>query len=323
MTKIAAVVVTYNRKELLEENLIALGKQKCKGEGFSELLKELGKITFEIIVVDNASTDGTKEVVRDFEKKHPQKIHYIQLEENLGGAGGFYHGMKEALAQGFDYVWIMDDDTIPKEDALEMLLKALCYHPNPFGFFASKVLWVDGTECLMNQVHPIAKEKQRGVIDNEKLLKEMGSPIDQASFVSLFFDSKAVAKLGLPLKEYFIWGDDKEYTLRMAKHLPCYQIPQSVVIHKMKTNAGSNITYDEVERIQRYFYAYRNDLCTAKAMGIKAVLIYFAAFGLNMARVLLYSKEGKGKRIAVMWKGMLAGVRFSPKIEFIEKRLGK
>lgn len=66
----------------------------------------------------------------------------------------------------------------------------------------------------------------------------------------------------------------------------------------MKTNAGSNIVIDDIGRVPRYFYAFRNDLCTAKRRGAKEVCIYFAAFFLNMLRVLFKSRDGKKMRIA-------------------------
>ena len=84
--------------------------------------------------------------------------------------------------------------------------------------------------------------------------------------------------MGLPIKEYFIWGDDKEYTLRLSASYPCYHVKDSVVIHKMAINAGSNIVIDAIARVPRYFYAFRNDLCTAKRRGTKEIIIYFAAF---------------------------------------------
>ena len=141
--------------------------------------------------------------------------------------------------------------------------------------------------------------------------------VDSATFVSLLFSREAVEKMGLPIKEYFIWGDDKEYTLRVSQAYPCYHVKNSVVIHKMASNAGSNIVIDAIARVPRYFYAFRNDLCTAKRRGTKEVIIYFAAFFLNMLRVLLKSKDGKKLRLQTMWKGMRAGVKFVPEIEYL------
>ena len=97
---VLAVVVTCNRKELLSECLMALARQAV-----------------DILIIDNASTDGTNQCVKNFiqaYKKTPQsnKVMYKRLKKNTGGAGGFFNGIKLAVRMNYDYVWIMDDDTI-------------------------------------------------------------------------------------------------------------------------------------------------------------------------------------------------------------------
>jgi GT2 family glycosyltransferase len=99
-----AVVVTYNRRALLEQCLDALRAQTRPPD--------------RILVVDNASTDGTAEWVRG-----QDDVVALLLDENVGGAGGFHAGMRLAHAGGADWLWLMDDDTIPRPDALERLLE--------------------------------------------------------------------------------------------------------------------------------------------------------------------------------------------------------
>lgn len=184
------------------------------------------------------------------------------------------------------------------------------------GFVSSTVLWTDGSPCEMNRQHYVGDVFSISGKDAEEDILTL-QPVDSATFVSLLFSREAVEKMGLPIKEYFIWGDDKEYTLRLSARYPCYHVKNSVVIHKMAINAGSNIVIDAIARVPRYFYAFRNDLCTAKRRGTKEVIIYFAAFFLNMLRVLLKSKDGKTLRLQTMWKGMRAGVKFDPEIEYL------
>lgn len=279
--EITAVVVTYNRLSLLKENIEALRAQKGA--------------TCKILVVDNHSTDGTKEYLQGGQCAD---VEVLSLEENLGGAGGFYYGMKKAYEDGADAIWIMDDDTIPNEDALLKLVQADEALHHDYGFLASDVRWVDGSHCVMNGVH---------IIENNM---ETYDKIDTATFVSLLVPKETVKAVGLPIKEYFIWGDDKEYTLRVSDYKPCYFVSDSRVVHKMKTNCGSNICTDEVERIGRYFYAYRNDYATAKKRGIKDVLVYNAGFWLNYLRVLLYAKDGKRERLDIMKRGRREGKNF-------------
>ena len=106
--RIAAAVVTYNRKELLAE---------CVGA----LLEQTYPV--DILIIDNASTDGTRQELEELICQG--KVQYINTGANLGGAGGFHVAVKEALIRKYDYICLMDDDTIPEKDALSALVHAL------------------------------------------------------------------------------------------------------------------------------------------------------------------------------------------------------
>ncbi len=96
--RIVAVVVTFNRLSLLQGLLARLRRTP-----------ELA----EIVVVDNASTDGTGEWLAGQEG-----VHSVTLSENRGGAGGFHEGMRVGLESGADLLWLMDDDGMPDDDCL-------------------------------------------------------------------------------------------------------------------------------------------------------------------------------------------------------------
>ena len=108
---IAAVVVTYNRKELLTECLTAIAEQT--------------RIPDTILIIDNASTDGTEEMFAKDGVFDNALFDYQKMESNLGGAGGFYEGIRRAFNNGADWIWIMDDDTIPSKTALEEICNAM------------------------------------------------------------------------------------------------------------------------------------------------------------------------------------------------------
>ena len=105
--KIAAIVVTFNRKELLKENI------KC-------LLNQTMKDLFDIIIIDNHSTDDTRSEINIYIKN--KDIIYKDTGSNLGGAGGFQFGIKYAAEHNYDYIWVMDDDCMPTKTALEEFL---------------------------------------------------------------------------------------------------------------------------------------------------------------------------------------------------------
>ena len=121
--KIAAVVVTYNRREMLMECIRHLAQQSA---------------ACDILVVDNASTDGTGEAVQALDVPG---LRYRNTGANIGGAGGFSFGMRWAVECGYDLVWVMDDDAFPETDALEQLLKADAKLDGKYGFLSGAVLW--------------------------------------------------------------------------------------------------------------------------------------------------------------------------------------
>lgn len=236
--RVAGIVVTYNRKELLLENIEAL-------------LKQTRADCLTIIVIDNNSTDGTRASLEKYVES--KRIIYVNTGENLGGAGGFHYGIRYAAEHDFDYIWVMDDDCIPTETALESFFNASKKLDGKFGFLASKVLWKDYNICKMN-VQRSTLWRDVADWDTEFV------PIIMSSFVSLFLPTQIVQEYGLPIKEFFIWTDDWEYTRRISLKLPCYLANQSVVIHKSNNNFGANIATESSDRLNRYDYLYRNDV---------------------------------------------------------------
>lgn len=293
MNKTAAVVVTYNRIDLLKQCIVHLQAQT---------------MPVDIIVVDNASTDGTGNLFVSPE----ESICYFNTGANLGGAGGFNYGMRKAVEMGYEFVWVMDDDTLPNSDAHEKLLEADNRLNGMYGWLSSLALWTDGTECKMNRQKIKPKEFeylhliQYGIISAE-----------QASFVSLFLRSSAIKEYGLPVKEFFIWGDDVEFTRRISVRngAPCFLVGSSVVIHAMGTNNGSNIATDIPDRIDRYRYTFRNEAYLRRKEGIKGCFRYLAMCGMFFFRILFKKNEKKIKRIRVLVSSMVKGLFFNPKIE--------
>ena len=128
----ADVVVTYNRKELLAENIAALLAQSYHDH--------------DILIIDNASTDGTKEMLIE-NYSYNKTLNVIRMKKNIGGAGGFFTGIKQAMKDTCDYLWIMDDDTVPTKDCLKELIDAKRFienkHEDP-AYFASAVYGENG-----------------------------------------------------------------------------------------------------------------------------------------------------------------------------------
>ncbi len=208
--RVAAVVVTYNRKTLLRQCLEALQNQTHPIP--------------EIIVVDNASADGTAAMVRtDF-----PEVTLRVLDENRGGAGGFHEGMKEAVSRDVEWIWVMDDDAEPQATALEQLFSSTCHLDESTAGLASLRVNPDGTvqKGSVGWYDPFRMTYDYDV-DGENPVTEIG----YATFVGLMVRAQAVREVGLPEAGFFIWGDDNEYVLRLSQWGHVYLVRDSRVVH--------------------------------------------------------------------------------------------
>lgn len=292
--KIAAIIVTYNRKELLNQCLHAVLQQE--------------EIYPDVILIDNASTDGTDEMVR---KINDERIHYYNTGANLGGAGGFSFGVEKGVELGYDYCWIMDDDTIPNKNALSSLSKKI--NRINASYVCSRVVWKDGNACIMN-TPPTGK---RFSLYNQEALDLHLIEICGCSFVSCLVDMRVVKKVGLPIAEFFIYGDDVEFTRRLETIGKGYIDLDSVVLHAMPNNLASNIVYCENSRIERYKFGVRNGVYISRKYDKKNVLKILLDMMCTAMTILLKSKESKFKRISVLLKSTIKGIFFNPSIRYV------
>lgn len=293
---VATVVVTYNRLELLKENIHALLNQ-------SECC--------DILLIDNASTDGTKNYI---DSLNEPRIKYFNTGANLGGAGGFAKGIGIGEALGYRYLWIMDDDSIPESNALRSLVDKARLLKDEFSFLSSLVYWIDGTLFPMNL--PNVDYKNQMDVEFDKISKYKVAPIQSASFVGCFVNTEISKKSGLPISEFFIYGDDVEYTNRLRKKSCAYLDLDSVIIHKAPSKAGADIAVASADRIDRFYYQSRNGMYIARKKGVFAVGKRLYKVVKRTINILRSSNNCKLKRLAVLYKGTIAGFFFSPQIRF-------
>lgn len=294
---VCAVVVTYNRLELLKENI-------------QSLLKVSPEELSHILVLNNCSTDGTKNWLESLESS---RISVIHLAENKGGAGGFSCGLRFAVENNFDWAWMMDDDTIVRPDSLTPLLETTSRVEN-LGFVCSHVEWIDGSTCKMNV--PAYYRKNKAVISTgERLVKS-------ATFVSLLVSVPAVKKVGLPLTDYFIWTDDVEFSFRLSKNgYLGYYNAESIVLHKTSVNYGFNIQNAPVEAAWRFYYQARNETHfrrTKAPFYLFFVIDAFLAYRRKKKRLMRRAdKENIPLFLEKIRSGFIDGLTFNPKVEYV------
>lgn len=297
MSDICTVVVTYNRLELLKKAIDAIRNQTHKSD---------------ILVVNNGSNDGTKEWLDT--QPDLKKIH----QENLGGAGGFHVGMKYAAEHHYKFCWVMDDDVTPYSDALEALVSFYKEQSNieKIGFLCSHVIDMKGNPANNPTVN--IRRNSSGHAEWGKYLYKGVVGISSATFVSVLVPTQIIKEIGLPYKEFFIWGDDTEYTNRISMKYKCYYVGKSVVEHYRVGGAIDLTTLKDKRRIELYRYSIRNNWFNNKQgyYDKKEVLINYLWHFSIIGRLL---KKFEFKKISIVLRGIFEGMIFKPEIEFPEE----
>ena len=288
--RVCAVIVTYNRVSDLEKCIIANLNQTYIPD---------------ILVVDNASTDETFDLLRKYEKN--KYVKYIRLPQNLGGAGGFYYGMKTAFESGkYDCVWLMDDDGRPaKEDCLEALLKV--------------VKDISAKQYILNSL-VICDEKNMswGLMEETKVRNILRKATRDNLIIGKInpFNGPLVSyetykKIGLPRKEFFIKGDESEYSMRAEKKgVFIATCVTSKFYHPQFTLEKVSIGKKRVAKIDepywKMYYRARNGVELYKLYGTKENIFWHVFEVLYSA---LKSKEDRGRKLRYTIIGLVDGFR--------------
>jgi GT2 family glycosyltransferase len=289
--RVAAVVVTHNRPDLLQQALAALRMQTRPLDA--------------IFVVDNASDAASAARLG-----RPDDVTVLRSDVNLGGAGGFAFGMAAAFAAGHDWIWLLDDDAIARPDALARLLDAI----DALGDLARQA----GAMCgAVREFGDLALQHRRRFHPATGLERPLpraaytGRPCrtDTASFVGMLVSATAIARAGLPEPAFFLAYDDTEYALRLGRAgLPIWLAPASVVEH-LRERRG-RLRAGPFGR--KHYFTIRNRIAVARgyaclpllptgvgvAFGLALWLASGGAFQRGALRILLRAiRDGMRKRL--------------------------
>ena len=240
MKNICVLIVTYNRLNKLKKSLEAYDKQIV--------------LPKRIVVVDNCSNDGKKEYLVEWEQqkeKYDKKI--IFLDKNYGGSGGFYEGMRAITNEEFDWLWIADDDAYPEAEAFK-ILNTKIEENKEYDVICSAVLTAEGIDIAHRKTICSQKNYLGTPISIDNYSKSEFD-INIFSFVGACISRNVLKQCGFPMKEFFIWFDDTEYSLRVNEKFKMMCVPDIKVFH-------DTIIEKEWRYSWKTYYGERNKLYT-------------------------------------------------------------
>ena len=280
--EIGVVLVTYNRLDKLKISLDCYEKQTVKPKT--------------IIVVNNNSTDGTKEYLDEWNSKRSKiKKVVLNLEKNTGGSGGFYEGLKYSQTLELDWVWVADDDAFPNVDCFELLEKY--YQKNK----KQNIAALCGAVINRGKIDKMHRRRiKKGLFlikqftIGEKKYNEESFELDLFTYVGTLINAKKMKKAGITKKDYFIYYDDTDHSYRMRQTGKIICVPQAKIIHDGPISSMS----DGVN--WKYYYLIRNTLDFIRSnFGERYFKCYCVYIKIKnyMITTLLYKHKKEGYRL--------------------------
>ncbi len=274
MDKVIAVVVTYNRQQLLSQCINALRNQTRKID--------------KILVINNGSTDNTEEWLM-----RQQNVDFVS-QRNVGGAGGFYTGIKTGFEEKYSWIWLMDDDGYPKEDALERLLED------------------DNEELCLRNCAVIDKEDKKSFVwktGNYSTIDDVTDTIIENvahPFNGTLLHRKIIERVGFPKANLFLWGDETEYYYRIIRKnkIPFYTNTNSIHYHpasaySYKNDWAFNSNWKMYYYIRNRFFILQTKFSKSAFVALMMYVVFLIAFA---GTVILFQKTNKFKKLGfILW----------------------
>jgi len=285
---VAAIVATYNRRLELEVCLGALLEQTVRLDA--------------IYVIDNASIDDTAEFISTLQEP---SIRYRALDSNVGSAGGFRRGMELAYDEGFDWLWITDNDSVPSRNCLEQLMNTALANPAVMALAPTKLRENDRAILKCDTIWDRATNTARTPTDREYRECPL-IEVDWVPNTGLLVSRNAVSAVGHLRADLFAFGEDVEYCLRIRKHSKILLVTGSVVMHP-EMGTGWPVPFAS---LRKFYLLRRNDVyLSLRGLTVPKTTILQAAWqwfrlSLNIVR----KQDHPWKRLKVVTLATFHGV---------------
>lgn len=240
---IGVVVVTFNRIDKLKKALQCYSNQTVKPDY--------------VVVVNNASTDGTFEFLKEWKEINSGFTKYVlNLATNEGGSGGFYNGLKFAQNLKSEWIWVADDDAFPENDAIKEAEKNL---DSTYSAICGEVINNGSIDIEHRKKYKLGMFRVISETIPEEEYQRDKFEITSFTYVGTIINKEKLRKVGLPRKEYFIWYDDTEHSLRLHKigKIMCFP---AIKVHHNTGTATNEINWkryygirNQADMIRRHF----------------------------------------------------------------------
>lgn len=255
---VAIVVVTYNRAAMLPGLLAS----------FAALTRPADAV----LIVDNASTDDTADVLRDAAAAQAVGgLQVLTMADNLGGAGGFHAGVRAAYDAGFDRVWLMDDDVRPEPDCLARLLAVdedalIAVRQDLEGRLCEKAA------TRFDLRSPWRARPKAATVEStygERAAMPELVEVENVAFEGFMVRRAAIARVGLPDPRFFIFYDDVDFAVRLRRAgVRILAVRDAVLVRQLD--------FDQQHDLAGWkgFYMYRNLFVVHLRYGENALVRY-------------------------------------------------
>jgi len=285
-----AVVVTYNRADFLRNLLDSFAR--------------LETAPTRILVVDNASSDHTPDVVAQAVAAGGPPIQYERLDRNVGGAGGFSRGVELALESGAEWLWLMDDDVEVLPGAVEALEKFTpeysCMIGRRYDANGKPFFWQHHFVEALGIFLPVSRD----VFRHSDVF-----PTNVGNFEGMLINASVARNIGLPDPRFFITWDDLIYGWLAAQQTPVVYV-NAFVIKKVRAqrqvDLGLRHLNDSSDLSRRYVMRNRGHVAHYLRAHGKFNPAGFAAgtaltFLKELVRLVLVERTVKGA--GALWRG--------------------
>lgn len=291
MPQASLIIVNYNGREYIIDCLRAL-------EG--QLFKE-----FEIILIDNGSSDGSLDKIRNYSEETPlaSVIRFIALDKNLGFAGGASEGLKHAHGE---YIALLNSDTEPDKKWLEELVMNMDNDPE-VGICASKLV-VHGTDIIDSAGDGFSTALRGFKRDEGKrnLSCKERDYIFGACAGAALYKRKMIEEIGFLDEDFFLIHEDTDLNLRAQLHgWKVLFVPTAIVYHKVRSSIG------KMSPMAVYYTLRNSEFVRIKNIPLSLFLRCLPAFILGMVSEFIFFVI-KHRHLPIYFKAKIDAMRMLP-----------